>query len=25
MTQIFHSGQLSHGDDRKTIEVMTST
>ena len=25
VTQIFHSGQPSHGDDRKTFEVMTST
>ena len=25
MTQIFHSVQPSHGDDRKTFEVMTST
>ena len=25
MTQIFHNGQPSHGSDRKTIEVMTST
>ena len=25
MTQIFHSGQQSHGIDRKTFEVMTST
>jgi hypothetical protein len=25
VTQIFHSGQLSHGGDRKTFEVMTST
>ena len=25
VTQIFHSGQLSHGGDRKTDEVMTST
>jgi hypothetical protein len=24
-TQIFHSSQLSHGGDRKTFEVMTST
>ena len=25
VTQIFHSGQPSHGGDRKTSEVMTST
>ena len=25
VTQIFHSGQPSHGDDRTTFEVMTST
>jgi hypothetical protein len=25
VTQIFHSGQTSHGGDRKTFEVMTST
>jgi hypothetical protein len=25
VTQIFHSGQLSHGSDRKTFEVMIST
>jgi hypothetical protein len=25
MTQIFHNGQPSHGCDRKTSEVMTST
>jgi hypothetical protein len=25
VTQIFHSGQPSHSDDRKTVEVMTST
>ena len=25
VTQIFHSGQPSHGSDRKTFEVMTST
>ena len=25
VTQIFHSEQLSHGDDRQTFEVMTST
>ena len=25
VTQIFHSGQRSRGDDRKTFEVMTST
>ena len=25
VTQIFHSGQPSHGGDRKTFEVMTST
>ena len=25
VTQIFHNGQLSHGGDRKTLEVMTST
>jgi len=25
VTQKFHSGQPSHGDDRKTFEVMTST
>jgi hypothetical protein len=25
VTQIFHNGQPSHGDDRKTFEVMTST
>ena len=24
-TQIFHNGQPSHGGDRKTFEVMTST
>jgi hypothetical protein len=24
VTQIFHSDQQSHGDDRKTFEVMTS-
>jgi hypothetical protein len=24
VTQIFHSGQPSHGGDRKTFEVMTS-
>ena len=24
VTQIFHSGQLSHGGNRKTVEVMTS-
>jgi hypothetical protein len=24
-TLIFHNGQPSHGDDRKTFEVMTST
>jgi len=23
--QIFHNGQLSHGGDRKTFEVMTKT
>jgi hypothetical protein len=23
--QIFHNGQPSHGGDRKTVEVMTST
>jgi hypothetical protein len=25
VTQIFHSGQPSHGGDRKSCEVMTST
>ena len=25
VTQIFHNGQPSHGDDRKTFEVMIST
>ena len=25
MTQIFHNGQTSHGGDRNTFEVMTST
>jgi len=25
VTQIFHNGQLGHGGDRKTFEVMTST
>ena len=25
VTQIFHNGQTSHGGDRKTFEVMTST
>ena len=25
VTQIFHNGQPSHGSDRKTFEVMTST
>ena len=25
VTLIFHNGQPSHGDDRKTFEVMTST
>ena len=25
VTQIFHSGQPSHGGDRKTFEVMTPT
>jgi hypothetical protein len=25
VTQVFHSGQPSHGGDRKTFEVMTST
>jgi hypothetical protein len=25
VTQIFHSGQPSHGGDHKTFEVMTST
>ena len=25
VTQIFHSGQQSHGGDRETFEVMTST
>jgi hypothetical protein len=25
VTQIFHIGQPSHGGDRKTFEVMTST
>ena len=25
VTQIFHSGQPSHGGDRKIFEVMTST
>jgi hypothetical protein len=25
VTQIFHNGQPSHGGDRKTVEVMTST
>jgi hypothetical protein len=25
LTHIFHNGQQSHGDDRKTFEVMTST
>jgi len=25
VTQIFHIGQPSHGDDRKTFEVKTST
>ena len=25
VTRIFHNGQPSHGDDRKTFEVMTST
>jgi hypothetical protein len=25
VTQIFHSGQSSHGGDRKIVEVMTST
>jgi len=24
-TQIFHRGQPSHGGERKTVEVMTST
>ena len=24
VTQIFNNGQLSHGDDRQTFEVMTS-
>jgi hypothetical protein len=25
VTQIFHNGQSSHGDDRKSFKVMTST
>jgi hypothetical protein len=25
VTQLFHIGQPSHGGDRKTVEVMTST
>jgi hypothetical protein len=25
LTQIFHNGQPSHGDDHKIFEVMTST
>jgi len=25
VTEIFHNGQPSHGGDRKTFEVMTST
>ena len=25
MTEIFHSGQPTHGGDRETFEVMTST
>jgi len=25
VTQIFHNGQPSHGGDRETFEVMTST
>jgi hypothetical protein len=25
VTHIFHNGQQSHGGDRKTFEVMTST
>ena len=25
VTQIFHSGQSSHGGDSKTFEVMTAT
>ena len=25
MTQIFHNGQPSHGGDRNTLELMTST
>jgi hypothetical protein len=25
VTQIFHNGQPSHGGDRKTLEVMTSS
>jgi hypothetical protein len=25
VTHIFHSGQQSHGGERKTFEVMTST
>jgi len=25
VTQIFHNGEPSHGGDRKTFEVMTST
>jgi hypothetical protein len=25
VTHIFHNGQPSHGDDRKVVEVMTST
>ena len=25
VTQIFHNAQASHGDERKTFEVMTST
>jgi hypothetical protein len=25
VTQVFHNGQPSHGGDRKTFEVMTST
>jgi hypothetical protein len=25
VTQIFHNGQPSHDDDRKIVEVMTST
>ena len=24
VTHVFHSGQPSHGGDRKTVEVMTS-